>query len=174
MKASRKLGGMQVVGNYLSEFALRLRGTSSDDGLFARSAFNRYYYATFLASRQLLAETTGTGGLPHKALPEYLIGAFQRTLKHQIAAGFRSGLLSKSDRSRMLGIVKQNTLLLRQLLVEAYSVRVLADYEPDVPVQVKDDTYSLGASTLSAASNWSGRAQMHCKNLHRIWKDLGN
>ncbi len=77
---------MQVVGKHLSEFALSIRGTSPDDGLFARSAFNRYYYATFLASRRLLIETTGTVGLPHKALPEYLIGQFQKTVIKQYPA----------------------------------------------------------------------------------------
>jgi|SRR5215469_5569361 len=165
---------MQVVGKHLSDFAMRIRGTSPDDCLFARSAFNRYYYATFLASRQLLMETTGTEGLPHKALPEYLVGQFQKILKRKIQGGFKSGVLSSSDRARMLTALKQNTALLHQLLVTAYGVRVLADYEPDVPVEVKNDTYVLGAETLTTASNWAGRAQMHCKNLHKIWKNLGN
>lgn len=165
---------MQVVGNYLSNFAMSIRGTSPDDGLFARSAFNRYYYATFLASRQLLIETTGTEGLPHKALPEYLIGQFHKVLKRQIQVGFKSGVISNSDRARMLTTLRHNTQLLSDLLVTAYAVRVLADYQPDFPVEVKGDTYSLGTSTLSTASNWAARAQMHCKNLHKIWKDLGN
>jgi hypothetical protein len=165
---------MQVVGKHLSDFAMSIRGMSPDDGLFARSAFNRYYYATFLASRQLLIETTGTRGLPHKALPEHLTGQFQKTVKHQIDVGFKSGVLSNADRARMLSGLRDNTRVLRELLVMAYGVRVLADYEPDVPVEMKDDTYSLGASTLSAASNWARRAQMYCKNLRKIWKDLGN
>jgi hypothetical protein len=165
---------MQVVGNHLSAFASSIRGTSSDDRLFARSAFNRYYYAAFLASRRLLTETTKTASLPHKALPEYLTGQFQNIVKRQIQAALRSGVLSYADRARMLNTLKYNTLLLRELLMLAYSVRVLADYEPDVPVEIKHDTYSLGASTLSAASNWVNRAQLHCKNLHKIWKDLGN
>jgi hypothetical protein len=165
---------MQVVGKHLAEFAMRIRGTSPDDGLFVRSAFNRYYYATFLASRQLIIETTGAQGLPHKALPEYLIGQFRKTIKKQIQTGFKSGVLSDANRARMLSALKQNTLLLRELLVTAYGVRVLADYEPDVPIEMKDDTCSLGAETLSAAGNWASRAQMHCKNLRKIWKDLGN
>ena len=165
---------MQVVGEHLSAIAMSIRGNGSDDTLFARSAFNRFYYATFLASRKLLIDTMGTGGLPHKALPEYITGKFQMTMKRQIELGFRSGVLSNTVRAQMLGVLKQNTLLLRELLVLAYSVRVLADYEPDASVSVTVDTYSLGAATLSAASNWAGRAQMHCKNLHRIWKDLGN
>jgi hypothetical protein len=165
---------MQIVGKHLSDFAMSIRGTSPDDTLFARSAFNRYYYATFLASRQLLIDTMGKGELPHKVVPEYLMGQFQNTVKRQIQIGFKSGVLSSADRARMLGALKQNTLLLRELLVLAYGVRVLADYEPDVPIAVTVDTYSLGASTLSSASNWASRAQMHCKNLHKIWKDLGN
>lgn len=165
---------MQVVGEHLRDFANRNRGTDPNDRLFARSAFNRFYYATFLASRQLLVDTTGAQGLPHKALPDYLIGKFQRTLKDQIQTQFKSGLLSSGERAQMLDAVKENTLFLRELLVLAYSVRVLADYEPDVPVEIKDQTFSLGASTLPAASNWAGRARMYCKNLQRIWKDLGN
>lgn len=112
--------------------------------------------------------------MAHKALPEYLVGQFQKTLKRQIQAGFKAGSLSPADRARMLSALKHNTLLLGELLVRAYSVRVLADYEPDVPVEIRDDTFQLGASTLPEASNWVNRAQMHCKNLHRVWKDLGN
>lgn len=165
---------MQVVGQHLSDIAMSIRGNSPDDTLFARTAFNRFYYATFLASRKLLIDTMGTGGLPHKALPEYITGQFRKTVKRQIELGFRSGVLSNTVRARMLSALKENTLLLRELLVLAYGVRVLADYEPDTPVGITGDTYSLGASTLSAASKWTSRAQMHCKNLHKIWKDLGN
>lgn len=165
---------MQVVGERLSEIAMSIRGTSPDDCLFARSAFNRYYYATFLASRQLLADTIGTKGLPHKTLPEYLIGTFAKTIKRQIEVEFKSGVLSNTDRARMLGSLKHNTALLQNLLVTAYGVRVLADYAPETPVEIEQNTYSLGAATLSAASNWASRAQMHCKNLHKIWRDLGN
>lgn len=165
---------MQIVGKHLSDYAMSIQGTSPDDGLFARSAFNRYYYATFLASRQFLFETTGTGGMPHKALPEYLVGRFQTTMKRQIKARFKSGLLSSAENSRMLTSLKQNTILLRELLVQAYSVRVLADYEPDIPIKFKNETYWLGTSTLPEAGKWANRAQMHCKNLHKIWKDLDN
>lgn len=165
---------MQVVGKHLSDFAWRIRGRSPDDDLFARSAFNRYYYATFLASRRLLIETTGTKDLPHKSVPEYLTGGFRKTVKRRIQAAFKSGVLSHADRSGMLDTLRHNTLLLRELLMQAYGVRVLADYQPDIPVEIRDDTYLLGTSTLSAASNWAGRAAMHCKNLHRLWKDLGN
>lgn len=165
---------MQIVGKHLSDFALSIRGRSPEDSLYARSAFNRYYYAAFLASRQLLIETTGPAGLSHKAIPDYLIGHFRRVLKRQIQAEFKSGVLSPGESARMLEMLKQNTLLLRELLVLAYSVRVLADYEPNVPVEIKDDTFSLGAATLSAAGNWANRARMHCKTLQKLWKDLGN
>jgi hypothetical protein len=74
----------------------------------------------------------------------------------------------------MLNSLRDNTLFLSNVLKEAYGVRVLADYDPDAPVDILPDTYLLGASTLSAASNWLRRAEMHCKNLHRIWIDLGN
>jgi hypothetical protein len=165
---------MQVVGKLLTDHALLLRGESPDDVLFVRSAFNRYYYATFLRSRALVQETTGTHSLPHKALPEYLTGQFRKIIKRQIQESFKSGVLNNANRARLLSALNENTMLLSGLLSEAYSVRVLADYEPDVAVEVKADTYSLGAATLSSAGNWANRAQMHCKNLHKVWKDLGN
>jgi hypothetical protein len=164
---------MQIVGTHLSDHALKIWGTPDDD-LFARSAFNRYYYATFLVSRQFLVETLGITGLPHKVLPEYLKGNFRKTVQRQIQANFKAGVLTQGERGRMMGTLSHNIVLLEQLLVEAYGVRVLADYEPGIPVQRKDKTFHLGTSTLPAASKWQSRAQMHCKNLQKLWKDLGN
>lgn len=165
---------MQVVGDHLSDFALSIRGMNPNDGLFARSAFNRFYYAAFLASRQLLVETTGSGAMSHKALPNYLVTTFRQILKRRIQLLFQKNLLSNSARAAMLTALRDNTALLHDLLERAYSVRVLADYAPETPVEIKDATFSLGASTLAEASNWAGRAQMHCKNLRKIWGDLGN
>jgi hypothetical protein len=165
---------MQVVGDHLSAFAISIRGNDPADGLFARSAFNRYYYATFLKSRQLIIDTNGPKALNHSALPDYLDGHFKKTLVQQIRAGFRSRLLSSADRSRLLHDLRRNTLLLRQLLMTAYRIRVLADYEPDFPLDTKNNTYTLGSATLSEAGKWAGHAEIYCRNLHSIWKDLGN
>ena len=165
---------MQVVGQFLSDFAMDNRETNPQVSLFARSAFNRYYYAIFLTTRRLIVETTGVSKLPHKDLPNYLIGPFRKTIKQKIKTAVRSGMLSHAYSASQLDALKQNTHLLSQILVTAYSVRVLADYEPDVAVEFKDQTYKLGASTLSEATNWASRAQIHCKSLYKVWRNLGN
>ena len=112
--------------------------------------------------------------MAHKALPDYFTTTFQKDLKRQIHSLFKAGILSDAARAAMLTSARSNTTLLGELLVLAYNVRVLADYEPEFPLEVKDSTYRLGTSTLAEASGWAGRANMHCKNLHKIWKDLGN
>jgi hypothetical protein len=174
LSRSTRIIPMQVVGAHLAEVALSIQGRTPDDDLYARSAFNRYYYASFLASRKLIAETMGTKNLPHAAIPAHLKGEFRKTFRRQIQSRFKSGALSVSHHSRMLTDLSQNTQLLGKLLEDAYSVRVLADYEPDVPVEIKDNTFRLGISTLASAGHWAGTTEMYCRNLRQIWKDLGH
>ena len=165
---------MQIVGDHLSQAAINHKANPPEEDLFARSAFNRYYYGAFLVSRQFLKDTTGVTGLPHKSIPDYLTTTFQNQLKRQLKDGERSGLMSKSNYSRLLDGLKKNVHLLTDLLSEAYRVRVLADYEPEVRVKPENQTYRLGTATLSRANGWEGRAHLHCKNLRSIWSELGN
>ena len=165
---------MQVVGDHLSAAAISHKGSQPAEDLFARSAFNRYYYGAFLVSRQFLKDTIGVTGLPHKSIPGYLTTTFQKQVKRQLKESERSGLVSKGNHSRLLNGLKKNVQLLTELLSEAYRVRVLADYEPDVPVQQENQTYRLGTATLDGANRWEGRAHLHCKNLRSIWSELGN
>jgi hypothetical protein len=152
--------------------AEKIRGKDPNATTFARSAFNRYYYAVYLLSRQLLVDTLGTRSIQHKALPEFLSGKFHRTMKSKIEKGYRSGLLTSTARGRMRTILTDNITLLSELLRQAYGIRVLADYDPDAKVEGAD--FVLGSSTLPAASMWERRADMHCKHLYRVWKDLGH
>lgn len=165
---------MQIVGDHLTTAAVGQKSDLTSADLFARSAFNRYYYGTFLASRQLIRDTTGAIHLAHKAIPDYLRGSFQQTMRKQIEAQHRADILSNGSSSQLLSRLKTNVSGLAGLLTEAYSVRLLADYRPEVLVTVVQNTFRLGPSTLSTAAQWIQRAGIHCKNLRSIWVTLGN
>jgi len=51
---------------------------------YARSAFNRYYYSSFLSTRELLSQLNGSWGRePHKNIPKILsenvVGQIKKT-----------------------------------------------------------------------------------------------
>lgn len=60
---------MKVVGDKLENFALGEKNILSKD-LFGRSAFNRYYYAAFLVTREMLGELQNSWkATPHRQIP---------------------------------------------------------------------------------------------------------
>lgn len=71
---------MKIVGEKLSDWAV----AEKDDGhvdLFGRSAFNRYYYSTFLITRELLRSLDPKWGTAaHKNIPEILRDSLKKKL----------------------------------------------------------------------------------------------
>lgn len=71
---------MQEVAHYLQMKAHATTGPERD--LFARSAYNRYYYACFLEMRSAVTEMRPEWARsPHKSYPELLSGSVTKTLK---------------------------------------------------------------------------------------------
>jgi len=71
---------MQVVAHFLQIEALKIQG--SDKDLYARSAYNRYYYDIFLATRRMFSELDASWALlAHKDYPGLLRGQITRQFK---------------------------------------------------------------------------------------------
>src|SRR5262245_24567360 len=71
---------MEVVGQYLQGHALTL-GVGLERDYFGRSAFNRFYYATFLNVKKELSEIIDGWPNGHATIPQFLRGKICKEIK---------------------------------------------------------------------------------------------
>ncbi len=164
---------MKVVGQELERWALG-QTNADDKDLFARSAFNRYYYAVFLITREMIGEfEAGWRRTNHAGMPDLLRGAVKRKVETALKDAVRGGLMSQGD---SLKIKAKNAVAINALAVllqEAYHVRVVADYEPEIVVQQKHNVISLDTHKLASAKTWPDRAASYCKCIRKVWEEVG-
>ena len=128
---------MELVADHLCQEVLR-RADQTERDLFGRTAFNRYYYATFLKVRSGLRRlnTPEWANLPHKDIPEVLKGTIRKRLaKGKIAAS----KVSDNEVVNLCGRAQHAALELSDIMKKGYATRVVADYSPEIEV-----TFSAG------------------------------
>ncbi|MXR70311.1 hypothetical protein GNT65_16760 [Shewanella sp. JBTF-M18] len=164
---------MKYVGERLEELAIS-NGNFSHSNLLGRSAFNRYYYAAFLSTREMLGTLQHSWrGTPHAEIPNLLRQALRKPAEREIQKMIKAGMLDLGDRSRILTSIKTNGSALAQLLTEAYDARLIADYQPEEKIVMEDKVIKLGHHKLSSARNWPDQANRYCALILRTWKELG-
>jgi len=164
---------MQIVGDELQRLALAEHNLTSFD-LLGRSAFNRYYYAAFLTTRRTLGMMQSNWkGTAHAEIPNLLEKALRKPVSNQLKNQLRIGLIDEGDKSRILTNVHSAGYELAQLLKNAYHARILADYEPEIPLTKEHDIIMLQSYKLTTAQEWPNKAEILCKRLLKGWKEAG-
>jgi hypothetical protein len=161
---------MIVVANKLSELALQRNNTDFD--VFGRSAFNRYYYASYLITREMLGQLEPAWArTPHKGIPDLLNQTIAKKIRN--AAQQQSGkLISMHDAKQIRIDANVSVGDLATLLTSAYTVRCIADYDPDQRIHIANSSFTLFSHTNHEASQWPKRATIHSKTILRIWRNL--
>ena len=155
---------MERVGNDLQNTAFDRRTSADDLDQFGRSAFNRYYYATFLEVREMLRRFNPDWRGSHSQVPDELEGSITR----KISSIKRSA--QRVDDHQGVAIcqsAKGGALSLAQLMRGAYVVRVKADYEPEIPITLDNTRFSLDTTSINDAHNWLIRARNFIQMIDR-------
>ncbi|UXI04691.1 hypothetical protein [Photobacterium sp. TY1-4] len=164
---------MRYVGSELERLALNDTDPNHAD-LLGRSAFNRYYYAAFLITRETLGfMKPNWKGTAHAEIPKLLENGLRKPAKAALTKQVRSGLLDRGDESRLLGDLNATGNQLAQLLKLAYDARILADYEPEIKTTKDGGVIYLSTHKLTTARQWPSQAERLCAKLKRIWKEIG-
>lgn len=164
---------MQVVGDKLQEWAKSEKEDCAAD-LFGRSAFNRYYYSAYLVTRAMLFELDPHWArMSHKAIPDFLQNGFPNRVRKEIQRALKSNMINAGRASRYRTTLNSSTSNLANLLLRAYDIRVVADYEPDKAIIINGTIMILESETASSASHWHNKASLYTKEILRIWKELG-
>ena len=164
---------MKVVGDQLEKWALEQKEGDQAD-LFGRSAFNRYYYAAFLITREMLGQFEQKWEkTPHKKIPELLTNTLKKSVDESVRGSFKAGVITESQKSKILSSNNESLCNLATILDEAYRVRIIADYEPEVRITQNQKVIALDNHTLTTAKTWAAKANAYCKVIRKAREDAG-
>lgn len=161
---------MRLVAEYLEKEARRRRKDSSELDIFARSAFNRYYYATFLQARLLIRRFKPGWRGTHGGLPSDLVSLARKDIGQ---------IKNKAHRLRDWDVVSRCEVCthqlhgLSELLKSAYATRVTADYEPEIIAAIeRDGAITMGDKKISEAQRWPDQAASLSGQIEDFWSKL--
>lgn len=161
---------MEVVAHHLqSEASTRLNSVERDH--FGRSAFNRYYYATYLDVKDGLGSLRAEwGGIPHGDVPHVLVGAVKKALAKGRERAQRA---SDSDTVELCNRAVSATHVLSEMMTNGYATRVAADYHPEVKIDFADAfDFTLNFVRVKEAADWPNKARMLLKSITFAWRQV--
>ena len=159
---------MHEVALHLQKAAVAKRSNADEFDQFGRSAFNRYYYSLFLEVRSLIREFEPDWAGAHSQLPQELTGSIKRDFKSK-----RKSFVSRKQNDSLLILDRgvQGLHALANLLISANTVRVMADYYPEVRISdLGSDRFSLASVQVTEAHNWLGDARHQLDWVRRAWR----
>ncbi len=163
---------MERVGKHLAEVATSKSSVDEID-LFARSAFNRFYYAAFLATRETLRKLDDRWREPnHKDVPAILRGRVVDRVTEELKRQSDAGIPLLPGLPQLTHEIHAATDALAQLLKQAYSVRRTADYKPEARALRSAGMIMLDQVKLSQAEHWPRRARAYALQIERVYGKL--
>lgn len=162
---------MRRVADHLKSQALLVVNTDEFD-LFGRSAFNRYYYATFLIVRaglrrmNLVAES---GEIAHASVPEMLSGTVYKKLNKACADAKRIG---DGEAISLFSVGTHAARDLATLMNSARASRTTADYHPEMPITISGKGFSLVTTDVEQAQAWPHKAETLINRIAAAWIQL--
>jgi hypothetical protein len=157
------------VANHLRDHALGC-SDSDETNVFGRSAFNRYYYATFLIVRQFLTEIDpGWGDLVHKDVPDLLTTGLLKRYRNQL----KKGGLDPAETEKQKSIATNAASKLAAVMAQAYLIRVDADYKPDKLLTRSKGTLELSKVKSVDAAEWYYNAVRCSDILRNVARNVG-
>lgn len=164
---------MQRVGEALAQKAITAQAPGEAD-VFGRSAFNRYYYATYLITRATLRQLDASWSrIPHKGIPPLLMGPVLERVKRVSRTAQQKGLIDGNDAASLYYSVRAAASELAEMMKGACEVRCVADYEPETQIQRKGKVITLVDHSIDEAKNWPRRAEAHSGIILGTWRRLG-
>src|SRR5690606_36161184 len=119
--------------------------------VFGRSAYNRYYYSTFLIVREGLRRMQvlkDQGEIAHKSLPEMLEGSIRDRLNKSRT---RATKIQDRDSIRAFSDALTAVRDLASLMNEARGIRTIADYHPEIGIVFSQQGFQLMSMEIASA-----------------------
>lgn len=150
------------------------RRTADEADAFGRTAFNRYYYAAFLSTRELLTQIDRSwSGAPHGNIPELLESSLICRLRTLLRRLRTKGLVPEDRANRLLSQARAAGSDMASILRTANIVRVTADYRPDEKVVFEPTTFRLATHTEAEARQWLRRIDRNKGIVLSVAREVG-
>lgn len=147
---------------------------SGEADAFGRSAFNRYYYAAYLSTRDLLAVIDGAWSrTPHSNIPGILEDDLRKRFQRNLKRLQDKGLISEGKAKSLASQVGAAGSEIASVLRVAYTVRVTADYIPEEKVIFEPTTFQLATHTEAEAKNWLKRVDRNKGIVLNAAREIG-
>lgn len=161
---------MQVVGRYLQVEAMKSHSPEEKD-LFGRSSYNRYYYATFNVTRDIVRKINPDWvSSKHAEYPDI----FSKKIVHRLKKE-RYSAIKVGDQELVCALNKAISSAndISRLLREANSARKVADYDLTIKINfVNTNRFSLSSVEIASAHLWSSRANALGSQIVDAWRQI--
>lgn len=162
---------LNKVANFLKDQAIKNIDAEERDS-FGRSAYNRFYYCSYLEVRGFLSEIEkGWGDAKHSAIPDILHANFEKKFKSEIKKAQRN---SDKELVSILSNALEATKFLKSLLEDGYASRVVADYKPEIKVIFYSNNFSLNAVDVEMAKQWPVKTQTLVGVIKSAWRHVND
>jgi len=141
---------------------------------YGRTAFNRYYYAAFLSTRELLIHVERSWSQPrHNNIPTLLKKTLVERLRTDVNRLRTKGVFTDGKAKSVLNKAISSATEMASILETAYIARVTADYEPEQKVVFEASTFRLATYTEAEARHWPTRINRHKGIILNVMKEIG-
>lgn len=163
------MADVQEVAHHLQIKAHTMTGGERD--AFARSAYNRYYYACYLEIRAVFREmSVDWGRAAHKSFPGILRSSISKNLKSGRKAANRVG---DTELERRIDQALRGCAELALIIEKANGARIIADYSPDISVGFNGSArFSLNGIEITEAHEWYGRVRVLANQILSAWRQV--
>lgn len=160
---------MQEVACHLQIYAHNHYGVDRD--AYARSAYNRYYYACFLLLRDLVSDfNPDWTDTPHKSYPELLNGKITTWFKHE---RYKAKMAGDNELCSMISTSLSAIPKIANIIKTAYSLRVIADYNPEMLVEFSAvNRFSLNNIEITQVHIWQENLFTLVSDLRSTWQQF--
>jgi hypothetical protein len=166
------MSSLPSVADHLSQEAKSRHADEAD--AFGRTAFNRYYYAAFLSTRELLLQINASwSGGSHSNIPDLLEGALLNRFRTELKRQRTRGIVPEGRAKSLLSQAGAAAGDMASILRVAYKVRVVSDYEPEEKVAFEPATFRLATHTEAEAKLWLVRIDRSKGIILSVAKEVG-
>lgn len=160
---------MERVALHLQTKANSFKNSPHEFDLFARSAFNRYYYATFLLTKEMLVGMNPDWkDVKHAGIPQVLDGAVVDKLRK---AGKDATRVEDGQANTLCNQGINAAKGIAELMREGYASRVIADYHPSTRVVLSaNNRFMLNNVSINDAHGWPDRTKKLIPTVVRAWR----
>ena len=141
---------------------------------FGRSAFNRYYYASFLNVRDLVSTLDGRWArISHKGIPDLLRGAVTSMIADELKKAVKKKFITEPQSQSKKSTIITSLDKMASVMSEAYDVRGLVDYQPEIKILFEGELFEVNNISVTKAKGCTQSIKNEKAKVIAISKEIG-